>query len=258
MISSVGQGRRRAESLWRTLAAGGPGLVFLVANIGPRDLLSGSVAGSNFGYSLIWTLLLIGVARYVIVEATARYVIATGESLLNGVRRIGSCAAWLILGAIVFKRHLSNLYHALLRGLSATLLFGLDGPAATGWASLSSVALAFSVMYTGGYSAVEKWSKPLVVLLAAPLLITAIWFGPKPGELIEGIFVPAMPDADGPYGPSLAILLLIASGVESVSNLKYSAYIYEKGWRNPSHLRQQRIDLLVSVVGAIFVSAMVQ
>ena len=53
----VGGGRLTPrEPWWRKLALAGPGLVFVLSIVGPRDLVANSVAGSEFGYSLIWLL----------------------------------------------------------------------------------------------------------------------------------------------------------------------------------------------------------
>src|SRR5580765_6891160 len=62
----------------------GPGIVFLLTAIGPQDLVSNSAAGAEFQYSLLWALVPILLIRYAILEASARYVLATGESLMNG------------------------------------------------------------------------------------------------------------------------------------------------------------------------------
>src|SRR4051812_36720791 len=97
----------------------GPGIVLILSSIGPRDLITNSIAGANYGYSLLWIMVLASVARFLLMEASGRYVIATGETLLSGFRRIaGRWSGWLVVLAIFFKRHLSNLYHMLLLGVS--------------------------------------------------------------------------------------------------------------------------------------------
>ncbi len=79
----------KKKTRWRSAFAFGPGLVYLVSSIGPTDLITNSAAGANYGYSLIWILLVSSVSLYVVLEATARYVLATGESLLAGYQRVG-------------------------------------------------------------------------------------------------------------------------------------------------------------------------
>ena len=243
---------------WRWLAAGGPGLVLLLASIGPRDLVSNSVAGTNFGYSLLWTLVLLGVARFIVLEATARYVIATGESLLAGFRVVGGWAGWVVLGAIVLKRHLSNLYNVLLMGLALGWLTGADGSVGRGLAALCSCGVAFLIMFAGGYKAVERYGKPLALMLGAPFVLAIIWSRPDPRAILEGALIPVLPAQGDVYGPGLAVLLLVATSLDALSSLKYSAYVYEKGWRKSWQLRRQRIDLLQGMIGIVAVSALIQ
>jgi manganese transport protein len=249
----------QTRTQWAVQAAG-PGIVFLLSSIGPSDLVSNSAAGANFGYALLWTLLVIAAARFVILEASARYVIATGESLLQGYRHAARWSSWVILGAIVMRRHLSNLYHVLLLGLAPGFLLGWD----TGWSrtafSLASAGLAFAVMYSGGYKTVERFSKPLAFLLGLTIFITMLWARPDPGEVLSGLAKPALPEDPGGEGLGLmlVILMLVGTGVGSLSNLKYSAFTFEKGWRDPSFLKKQRFDLFVSLAAAFLIAALLQ
>ncbi|MCC7175395.1 MAG: Nramp family divalent metal transporter [Bryobacterales bacterium] len=251
---------KRRRSLWRPALAVGPGMVFLLSSIGPTDLVSNSAAGANYGYSLLWTLVVIGLSHFVLLEATARFVIATGESLLSGYARAARWSPWVFLAAIVLRRHLSNLFHILLLGTAMGWLFGSQSQWSRNAFALGSGAAAFATMYSGGYRTVEKYCKPLAVLLGATVLLTVLWSRPDLGMAWEGIAHPSLPPDAGGQGMGVAVVLLMlaGSGVGSLNNLKYSVFIYEKGWRSPSHLRIQRIDLVISVLGAFLISAMLQ
>jgi len=54
------------------------------------------------------------------------------------------------------------------------------------------------------------------------------------------------------------VLILVGGGVGPLSSLKYSAFVFEKGWRDPSFLRRQRFDLVFSVVGGFLLAALIQ
>jgi Mn2+/Fe2+ NRAMP family transporter len=243
----------------RHLAALGPGIVLLLSSIGPRDLITNSVAGANYGYRLLWIMALAGIARYLLLEASARYVIATGETLLSGFRRIGGpVAGWLILLAIFLKRHLSNLYHILLMGMAFSLLTGQSSTTAQTVTSLLSCALGFGLMFLGGYRGVERFSKFLALLLGGSLLTVAVASNPDLGAFATGLVTPAIPEPEGGYGPMIVILMLLGGNLESVSNLKYSAFIFEKGWRDPSHLKRQRFDLATGLIGVFVMALLIQ
>ena len=62
----------------------GPGFVYVLTVLGSGDIVSNSAAGAGYGYALIWALLVTLVFRFVWVNISAKYVLVTGESLLQG------------------------------------------------------------------------------------------------------------------------------------------------------------------------------
>jgi Mn2+/Fe2+ NRAMP family transporter len=67
----------------------GPGLLFAGAAIGVSHLVQSTRAGANFGFGLVWALVLIHIVKYPFFQFGPRYATATGESLLDGYRRLG-------------------------------------------------------------------------------------------------------------------------------------------------------------------------
>jgi Mn2+/Fe2+ NRAMP family transporter len=67
----------------------GPGLLFAGAAIGVSHLVYATKAGANFGFGLVWALLLINILKYPFFQFGPRYAAATGESLLDGYRKLG-------------------------------------------------------------------------------------------------------------------------------------------------------------------------
>ncbi|MCS6952310.1 MAG: Nramp family divalent metal transporter [Bryobacterales bacterium] len=224
-------------------------MVFAVAALGPQDLVTNAAAGASYGYGLLWTVALVVAARYVMLEATARYVVVTGESLMTGYARAGRWAPWLILVSIGLKRHLLGLSHLLLLGSSLELLLG----ARSGWVrtagALACWAAGFALMYWGRYPVVEKASRPLMAVLGGALALAALLSRPDPAAVVRGVILPMAPAGQGAYGTAFLLLALLGSGAGALSNLKYAAFVHEKGWRGVSDLRLQRTDLLLSGIG---------
>ena len=67
----------------------GPGLLFAGAAIGVSHLVQSTRAGANFGLGLLWALLLVNLFKYPFFQFGSRYASATGESLLDGYKKIG-------------------------------------------------------------------------------------------------------------------------------------------------------------------------
>lgn len=236
----------------------GPGLVFVLAAVGPQDLVSNAAAGSGFGYSLLWMLIVVVAARFVILETSARYVLVTGESLMAGYARRGRWVVWVFLVSIFIKRHLSGLYQILLIGAAVHLLIPLPtGHSAKIW-SVVFWLLGFALMYWGRYRGVEKCSKPLIMVLGGALVVAAIFSKPDLGGVVRGLFIPSIPQGYGSYSYPLVLMALVGAGAGSLSNLKYSAFVRAKGWQRLEFLRFQRRDLLVSVAALFVMLALVQ
>ena len=67
----------------------GPGLLFAGAAIGVSHLVQSTRAGADFGFGLIWALILIHIIKYPFFQFGPRYASATGESLLEGYKKLG-------------------------------------------------------------------------------------------------------------------------------------------------------------------------
>ena len=61
----------------------GPGLLFAGAAIGVSHLVQSTKAGAEFGFGLIWALILSNIFKYPFFLYGPKYAAATGESLLD-------------------------------------------------------------------------------------------------------------------------------------------------------------------------------
>lgn len=61
----------------------GPGLVVAATGIGAADLVATLVAGSRYGYALLWAVVLGVVLKIILVEGAGRYTLATGRTFLK-------------------------------------------------------------------------------------------------------------------------------------------------------------------------------
>ncbi len=68
----------------------GPGLLFAGAAVGVSHLVQSTRAGADFGFGLLWVLLLATVFKYPFFQFGPRYAAATGETLLDGYKKLGN------------------------------------------------------------------------------------------------------------------------------------------------------------------------
>jgi Mn2+/Fe2+ NRAMP family transporter len=72
--------------LRQALADFGPGFVLAATGIGVGDMVSATIAGAEYGLTLVWALAAGVVLKFAITEGLARWQLATNTTLLEGWR----------------------------------------------------------------------------------------------------------------------------------------------------------------------------
>ncbi|MCH2234756.1 MAG: Nramp family divalent metal transporter [Crocinitomicaceae bacterium] len=75
------------KNLLKTL---GPGILFASTAIGVSHLVQSTQAGANFGFTLLWAVLLANILKYPFFEFGSRYANATGTSIIEGYKKLGN------------------------------------------------------------------------------------------------------------------------------------------------------------------------
>src|ERR1700752_4771301 len=68
------------------LAAIGPGLLLAATGIGVGDMVSSTIAGAEYGLTLVWGLAAGVVLKFAITEGAARWQLGTGDTLIEAWR----------------------------------------------------------------------------------------------------------------------------------------------------------------------------
>lgn len=66
---------------WKVI---GPGLVVAATGVGAADMVATLVAGSQFGYGLLWAVIVGVILKIVLVEGAGRFSLATGKTIFEG------------------------------------------------------------------------------------------------------------------------------------------------------------------------------
>ena len=236
----------------------GPGFVYALTVLGTGDLVSNSVAGAGYGYSLIWAVALTLVFRFAWINVSAKYVLVTGESLIQGYARLGRWVVWLILVGVLINGHINIMTQLVMTGSAADVLFHLPTPWSAKIWSLSFILVAFAMAFWGGYRTIEIFCKILIAIMGGSLVVVAIISKPDPIGIAQGMFVPSLPQSDGLYSSLFIVMALIGTGAGSTTNLTYAYFMHAKGWRNISFLKQQRLDLIFGVLCMFIMGALLQ
>ncbi|TDS13618.1 NRAMP (natural resistance-associated macrophage protein)-like metal ion transporter [Maribacter caenipelagi] len=223
----------------------GPGVLVAAAFIGPGTVTACTLAGVDFGFSLLWAMLLSIIATYILQEMSARLGIVTQKGLADVIKQelhnpwIRNSVIALIFSAIIIGNasyEAGNIGGATL-GMEA--LFGLE------YSSMYPFilgGLAFLLLYLGSYKALEKVFIVLVLIMSLSFVMTAILTKPDMWALIKGLFIPTIPE-DG----ILTIIALVGTTVVPYNLFLHAALVSEK-WKSKDDLKLAKRDTLVSII----------
>jgi Mn2+/Fe2+ NRAMP family transporter len=191
---------------WRrrllTLAAIiGPGLIVMVGDNDAGGVSTYAQAGQNFGYSLLWTLVLLIPVLIVNQEMVVRLgaVAGVGHAKLI-IERFGRFWGWFSVGDLFLLNFLTISTEFI--GVSlAGAYFGLSPYIVVPLAAL----ILIGITVTGNF---RRWERAMFVFLFASLLVLPLVFlsHPAPGAALRGLVVPSI---QGGFS-SNAVLLIIA------------------------------------------------
>ncbi|MCF8272280.1 MAG: Nramp family divalent metal transporter [Flavobacteriaceae bacterium] len=147
----------------------GPGLLFAGAAIGVSHLVQSTRAGADFGLGLLWSLVLVNVFKYPFFQFGPRYATATGESLLDGYKKLGKSVlmTYYILNiATMFT--IQTAVTIVTAGLASTL-FG-DFVSIEIW-TVIILFVCFSLLVLGKYKLLDNLMKVIVLTLTISTIL---------------------------------------------------------------------------------------
>lgn len=237
----------------------GPGLLVAATGIGAGDLATASFAGSHLGTAVLWAALAGAFLKFVVNEGLARWQLATGTTLLEGVvRHFGRWSGWVFLAYLVFwsffvASALMSACGVTLHAMIPIFAEARDGKIVFGiLASLTGAALVFK----GGYPLFSRVMQVCIGLMFITVVATAAILWPGTEAVLHGLFLPSIPEAEGD-GLSWTVALMGGIG-GTVTVLCYGYWIREVDRSGGNELRACRVDLVMAyAVTALFGIAMV-
>ncbi len=150
----------------------GPGLILAAAAIGVSHLVQSTRAGAEFGFTLIWAVVLANLSKYPFLEFGPRYTITMGESIIDGYQKLGKWALWTFTG---FTMLTMCVVQAAVTIVTASLAAELTGITLSPliWSAII-LTICIVILEGGQYSALDKAIKVIIVVLSISTLIAVI------------------------------------------------------------------------------------
>jgi Mn2+/Fe2+ NRAMP family transporter len=227
------------------LAIIGPGIIVAATGVGAGDLATGAFTGSMLGVAVLWAVVVGATLKFTINEGLARWQLVTGQTLLDGVaRHLGRWAIGLFLAYLLFWSYFvaSILMSACGAAMHAMVPL-VDAQTDKVIYGLSHSAAAVALIWLGGYRWFERVMSACVAIMFVVVVGAAIAIGPDWLAVLQGLFIPRIPHADG-QGVSWTIALMGGIG-GTVTVLGYGYWIREEGRTGEADIRTCRLDLAV-------------
>lgn len=162
----------------------GPGLLFAGAAIGVSHLVQSTKAGAEFGFGLIWALILCNFFKYPFFLFGTKYAHATGETLLDGYKKIGDYVLiiYLILSFVTIFT-IQAAVTIVTAGL-AIELFGFSNDI-TIWAIIIILGCLL-LLLIGKYSLLDNLIK-IIILVLGICTVLAVFYAKINSDMIVDI-----------------------------------------------------------------------
>ena len=218
------------------LAVIGPGLLVAATGVGAGDLATAGFTGAMLGPAVAWAVVLGAVLKYVLTEGLARWQLATGQTLLEGVgQRIGRWALVLFLLYMIPFSYVVGGALISACGITTNSIFPLvaDDPQVGKLVYGSIISLiGLAIAWIGGFAIFERIMAVCIAIMFVAVLVTAVLLEPDWGAVLQGAFVPTIPDA---ASEEFTWTLSLLGGVGgTVTLLCYGYWIHQQGREGPA------------------------
>jgi len=186
----------------------GPGVLVAAAFIGPGTVTACTLAGSDFGYALVWALIFATVSTIILQDLLVGNCAYEGGNLAGGALGIDA----LVSGASPGQNWLVGAL-AVIAGLAVLI---------------------------GRYDVLEKILIALVMVMSAAFVLSALFVRPDIGQFLSGL-VPRIPD-DG----LLRVIALIGTTIVPY-NLFLHAAASRRKWPGGTSTQNARTESAISI-----------
>jgi Mn2+/Fe2+ NRAMP family transporter len=227
---------REQRSFWKAF---GPGLLWAAAAIGISHLVQSTRAGAIAGFGLVGVVVLANVLKYPFFEFGPRYAAATGESLVEGYRRIGSWALWLYIAITLCTALIIQSAIILLTSYLIAYAFGLQLPMPL----LAAIVCGLSGLFLliGRYRVLDWLVRIILLFLAISTLAAAAVSLP----LADFSTLALLPPLGEVSGLQFAFLLALVGWMPSAIDIAVWSSLWTLARNEASRVRGSVADCLL-------------
>lgn len=233
---------------WRYLVALGPGLLAASAGNDAGGIATYATAGADYGYALLWVMVIITVCVGVVQEMSARLGTVTGKGFSDLIRETFPIRVTALILLALFIANFGIIVSEFVGIAAAAELFGVSRYIAVPLAAF----LVWLLITRGSYAHVEKVFLALTLAFFA-YFAAAFLAHPNWNAVALGAVRPTIQPSAG----YLQLLMaLVGTTISPYMQLYIQSSVVEKGV-SPSEYRYTRFDVYLGTLFAGIVSAFI-
>ncbi len=207
---------RLRRSGWRgRLVVLGPAFVAAVAYVDPGNFATNFAAGAQYGYLLLWVIIVANLMAMLIQSLSAKLGLATGKNLPETCRermpRTGNLLMWVQAELVAIATDLAEVVGG---AIALNLLFGI--PLFTGGLVTGVIAFALLALQGRGHRPFERAIVALLAVILVGLVSTLFRVDVDPAAALAGL-VPQFSGTDS---------LLLATGILGATVMPHVIYLH--------------------------------
>ena len=235
--------RSRRARLALLFSVIGPGVITGNVDNDATGVTGYALAGSQFGYDLLWVLVVTGICLGPIQEMVARMGTVTGKGLSDLIRERFGIAPTLWVMLLLFTANAATTV-AEFTGIagSAELLFPFAGEAARCVAVPLAAVFVWFLVLRGSFRVVERVLLLLIVIYSS-YIISAILANPPWGQVVRQTIIPTVH-----MTPGFALIFISVVGTTITPWMAFfqQSNVADKRL-SPKDLRYERIDTFLGI-----------
>ena len=203
----------------------GPGFLVAAAFIGPGTITTASLAGSGYGYSLVWALLFSVFATILFQEMAARLGVVTKAGLADAMRAyfVHPVSKALVLGLIIGAIGIGNAAYEAGNLTGASLgISAVVGEELNLWVFALGI-ISVLLLGTGKYQLIQNTLILLVIVMSMTFITTMFISQPDFSALLTGAFIPQLPT-----GAELVVIALIGTTIVPYNLFLHSSIVSQQ------------------------------
>jgi Mn2+/Fe2+ NRAMP family transporter len=147
----------------------GPGILFAGAAIGVSHLVQSTKAGADFGFGLVWALLLVNLFKFPFFQYGPKYANATGESLLEGYKKLGTNILYFyVIISLATMFTIQTAVTIVTAGIASSLTNNIIS--VEQWTIIILIVCSV-LLYFGKYKMLDKMIKIVISILALSTIL---------------------------------------------------------------------------------------